>query len=520
MDRQPRFVGAGGPVGADQGRAAAVVVRPGDAGGVPCAFALDAVLQCDAAGVGELIADRQRGGVFPKVRLIYPHERRGREGQRLLGHLPREIGYLDVEDVFAAGVGTQQEDHRHECRDVENALFFILYFGLAAESEIGEGDSLDDFGIVEQIEFRNAQHAQYGRRNIDFQTGNASRYMDVDGGGVGELVVVVHGDFVRLVDILSGPVERRSFERSEDGRFGALVELACGERFVCPAFDGDRTDPGCRNHVYSQFVVAPRHDVEEGVDVVGVGSRALLEAQRDDVRRSGLAECKPGSRVRNVEVDALGRERLGFVLRSQQQVADFVGIGAAFHLQIENRGQAAESESDWFAFVGFARFGIGETQDGGRQRVGGAVESVAALGAQVPERDAGFGAVYGRMGIESHVLPRSGLRRQFPFECEVAVVVSERPEFRGGAGSGEKNSHGVVVFPVSGECAFSDGDAGAGFGVVGDIGAEFYERVAGVCRIVRLVVTAAARGQCGRSEDCQSFIGVFHSCAVFYSLSK
>ena len=152
--------------------------------------------------------------------------------------------------------------------------------------------------------------------------------------------------------------------------------------------------------------------------------------------------------------------------------------------------------------------------------VGGAVESVADLGAQVAERDAGFGAVYGRMGIESHVLPRSGLRRQFPFECEVAVVVSERPEFRGGAGSGEKNSHGVVVFPVSGECAFSDGDAGAGFGVVGDIGAEFYERVAGVCRIVRLVVTAAARGQCGRSEDCQSFIGVFHSCAVFYSLSK
>ena len=297
MDRQPRFVGAGGPVGADQGRAAAVVVRPGDAGGVPCAFALDAVLQCDAAGVGELIADRQRGGVFPKVRLIYPHERRGREGQRLLGHLPREIGYLDVEDVFAAGVGTQQEDHRHECRDVENALFFILYFGLAAESEICEGDSLDDVGIVEQVEFRNAQHAQYGRRNIDFQTGNASRYMDVDGGGVGELVVVVHGDFVRLVNILSGPVERRSFERSEDGRFGALVELACGKRFVCPAFDGDRTDPGCRNHVYSQFVVAPRHDVEEGVDVVGVGSRALLEAQRDDVRRSGLAECESGAHV-------------------------------------------------------------------------------------------------------------------------------------------------------------------------------------------------------------------------------
>ena len=162
-----------------------------------------AVAQHDAADVGELIADRQRGGVFPKVRLIYPHERRGREGQRLLGHLPREIGHLDVEDVFAAGVGTQQEDHRHECRDVENALFFILYFGLAAESEICEGDFLDDVGIVEQVEFRNAQHAQYGRRNIDFQTGDASRYMDVDGGGVGELVVVVHGDFVRLVDLMS-----------------------------------------------------------------------------------------------------------------------------------------------------------------------------------------------------------------------------------------------------------------------------------------------------------------------------
>ena len=143
-----------------------------------------------------------------------------------------------------------------------------MYFGLAAESEICEGDFLDDVGIVEQVEFRNAQHAQYGRRNIDFQTGDASRYMDVDGGGVGELVVVVHGDFVRLVDLMSRPVKRRSFERSEDGRFGALVELACGKRFVCPAFDGDRTDPGCRNHVYSQFVVAPRHDVEEGVDVV------------------------------------------------------------------------------------------------------------------------------------------------------------------------------------------------------------------------------------------------------------
>ncbi len=44
------------------------------------------------------------------------------------------------------------------------------------------------------------------------------------------------------------------------------------------------------------------------------GAVSCLEAQRDDVRRSGLAECKPGSRVRNVEVDALGRERLGFVL--------------------------------------------------------------------------------------------------------------------------------------------------------------------------------------------------------------
>ena len=74
---------------------------------------------------------------------------------------------------------------------------------------------------------------------------------------------------------------------------------------------------------------------------------------------------------------------MGFVFRSQQQVADLVGIVSAFYLQIENRGQAVEGESDRIAFVGFARFGIGETQDGGRQRVGGAVESVAALGAQV-----------------------------------------------------------------------------------------------------------------------------------------
>ena len=120
---------------------------------------------------------------------------------------------------------------------------------------------------------------------------------------------------------------------------------------------------------------------------------------------------------------------MGFVFRSQQQVADLVGIVSAFYLQIENRGQAAEGESDRIAFVGFARFGIGEAQDGGRQRVGGAVESVAALGAQVAERNAGFGAVYGRMGIESHVLPRTALRRQLSFECEVVVVVGERPKF-------------------------------------------------------------------------------------------
>ena len=38
-------------------------------------------------------------------------------------------------------------------------------------------------------------------------------------------------------------------------------------------------------------------------------------------------------------------------------------------------------------------------------------------------------------------------------------------------------------------------------GVVGDIGKELYGRIAGARRIVRLVVTAAARKQCGRSED-------------------
>ncbi len=108
---------------------------------------------------------------------------------------------------------------------------FVLYFGLAAESEIGEGDSLDDFGIVEQIEFRNAQHAQYGRRNIDFQTGNASRYMDVDGGGVGELVVVVHGDFVRLVDILSG---QSNDGASSGAKTGVSARFrACLRQTVC-----------------------------------------------------------------------------------------------------------------------------------------------------------------------------------------------------------------------------------------------------------------------------------------------
>ena len=33
------------------------------------------------------------------------------------------------------------------------------------------------------------------------------------------------------------------------------------------------------------------------------------------------------------------------------------------------------------------------------------------------------------------------------------------------------------------------------------IGKELYGRIAGARRIVRLVVTAAARKQCGRSED-------------------
>lgn len=54
-------------------------------------------------------------------------------------------------------------------------------------------------------------------------------------------------------------------------------------------------------------------------------------------------------------------------------------------------------------------------------------------------------------------------------------------------------------YPVN--VPFPDGDAGTGFGVVGDIGKELYGRIAGARRIVRLVVTAAARKQCGRSED-------------------
>ena len=60
-----------------------------------------------------------------------------------------------------------------------------------------------------QIEVLYPQRVQGVGNDFDFQFGDTARYRDVDGCGVGERLVRPYRDFMRGVDVLVGPVERR-----------------------------------------------------------------------------------------------------------------------------------------------------------------------------------------------------------------------------------------------------------------------------------------------------------------------
>lgn len=174
-----------------------------------------------------------------------------------------------------------------------------------------------------------------------------------------------------------------------------------------------------------------------------------------------------------------------------------------------------QREGDVFA-VGLARLVVsGVCPGGGDQRVVGAVEIVARLRAQVPEREVGRGAGDLRVGEEGIVIAAARCEIvERTFECGrggVVVVVEfgSRGRCRA-AGFDRQDAQGVAGFPFGREGTFADMDVGAGAVVFGDLGIDFNKRtVAGVRGGVRFVELVAAGQRCeGRCTE-EEFEGFF-----------
>lgn len=165
------------------------------------------------------------------------------------------------------------------------------------------------------------------------------------------------------------------------------------------------------DYVERQRGVEVSRDVEEGFDVVAA-RRIGRVLQCDDVRLVGCAEAGNclGTPVFEGEIEARGRKLLGFPAGGQQQV--FHLVGRRGDGEIEDRRKAVQREGDVFA-VGLARLVvIGVCPGGGDQRVVGAVEIVARLRAQVPEREVGRGAGDLSRGGRRHSNCRRPLRNR------------------------------------------------------------------------------------------------------------
>ena len=207
---------------------------------------------------------------------------------------------------------------------------------------------------------------------------------------------------------------------------------------------------------------------------------------------------------------------MGFPAGGQQQV--FHLVGRRGDGEIEDRRKAVQREGDVFA-VGLARLVVsGVGPGGGDQRVVGAVEIVARLRTQVPEREVGRGAGDLRVGEEGIVIAAARCEIvERTFECGRGGVVVEfgsRGRCRA-AGFDRQDAQGVAGFPFGREGTFADMEVGAGAVVLGDLGIDFNKRtVAGVRGGVRFVELVAAGQRCeGRCTE-EEFEGFFHGAEV------
>ena len=205
-------------------------------------------------------------------------------------------------------------------------------------------------------------------------------------------------------------------------------------------------------------------DVEEGFDLVGARPIGRV-LQCDDVRLVGCAEggSRFGTSVLEGEIEARGRKLLGFPAGGQQQVFHLVGLRGDG--EIEDRREAVQRESDGVA-VHFARLvGCAVCLGSSDQRVVGAVEIVARLRTQVPEREVGRGTCDLRVGEERIVIAAARYEIvERTFECGRGGVVVELSGCGGcrAAGFDRQDAQGVAGFPFGREDAFADIDVGAG----------------------------------------------------------
>lgn len=142
-------------------------------------------------------------------------------------------------------------------------------------------DASCDRSFVYQIEVLYPQRVQGVGNDFDFQFGDTARYRDVDGCGVGERLVRPYRDFMRGVDVLIGPVERRGGDGGGGQRTDLfLVEDTRLERLVgtVDLYGGHLFGGG--NDVQIQVVIA-RQDIEEGIQLSCGRCRPAVEVYQN-----------------------------------------------------------------------------------------------------------------------------------------------------------------------------------------------------------------------------------------------
>ena len=202
------------------------------------------------------------------------------EGQVLYGRLAGQVGNGHLEYVVADCVG-EHRNHRDELGDVEYGRFRILDLRAAFQTQVLVLDASCDRGFVYQIEVFDSHRVQGVGNDFDFQFGDTARYRDVDGCGVGERLVRPYRDFMRGVDVLVGPVERRGRNGGRGQRADLfLVEDTRLERLVgtVDLYGGHLFGGG--DDVQIQVVIA-RQDIEEGVQLSCGRCRPAVEVYQN-----------------------------------------------------------------------------------------------------------------------------------------------------------------------------------------------------------------------------------------------